>query len=97
MSKYKIPTHDPYTGEPNPHYEELTGKPNPVGKVKIINIGKSKDKNDRCKFCLINGKGCQIKNGIMYHRFIKSGITNNWLYVLCTLYHLVIAAIILIS
>ena len=31
MSKYKIPTHDPYTGEPNPYYEELTGKPNPVG------------------------------------------------------------------
>ena len=25
MSKHKIPTHDPYTGEPNPYYEELTG------------------------------------------------------------------------
>jgi len=45
MMKYKIPTHDPYTGEPNPHYEELTGKPNPVGKVKIINMVKPKDKN----------------------------------------------------
>ena len=29
MSK-KIPTHDPYTGELNPYYEELTGQPNPL-------------------------------------------------------------------
>ena len=26
MSKYKIPTHDPQTGELNPYYEELTGE-----------------------------------------------------------------------
>lgn len=26
----KIPTHDPYTGELNPYYEELTGEPNPM-------------------------------------------------------------------
>ena len=26
----KIPTHDPYTGELNPYYEELTGKKNPL-------------------------------------------------------------------
>lgn len=25
-----IPTHDPYTGELNPYYEELTGQPNPL-------------------------------------------------------------------
>ena len=25
MSKYKIPTHDPQTGELNPYYEKLTG------------------------------------------------------------------------
>ena len=25
-----IPTHDQFTGELNPHYEELTGKPNPL-------------------------------------------------------------------
>ena len=30
MNKNKIPTHDPQTGEPNPHYEELTGKKNPL-------------------------------------------------------------------
>jgi hypothetical protein len=27
--KFKIPTHDPYTGELNPHYEELTGEKHP--------------------------------------------------------------------
>lgn len=26
----KIPTHDPYTGELNPYYEELTGEKNPL-------------------------------------------------------------------
>lgn len=26
----KIPTHDPYTGELNPYYEELTGETNPL-------------------------------------------------------------------
>jgi hypothetical protein len=26
----KIPTHDPYTGELNPYYEELTGERNPL-------------------------------------------------------------------
>ena len=29
MSK-QIPTHDPYTGEINPYYEELTGQANPL-------------------------------------------------------------------
>ena len=28
--KYKIPTHDPQTGELNPYYEELTGEKNPL-------------------------------------------------------------------
>lgn len=28
--KLEIPMYDPYTGEPNPHYEELTGKKNPL-------------------------------------------------------------------
>ncbi len=27
-----IPTHDPYTGELNPYYEELTGNINPLNK-----------------------------------------------------------------
>jgi hypothetical protein len=29
-NKHKIPTHDPYTGELNPYYEELTGEKNPL-------------------------------------------------------------------
>lgn len=28
--KFEIPLYDPQTGEPNPHYEELTGKKNPL-------------------------------------------------------------------
>lgn len=30
MEKKNIPTHDPYTGELNPFYEELTGEENPL-------------------------------------------------------------------
>jgi hypothetical protein len=29
MSKEKIPTHDPFTGELNPYYEAITGLKNP--------------------------------------------------------------------
>jgi hypothetical protein len=32
-SANKIPTHDPYTGELNPYYEELTGEKNPLSIV----------------------------------------------------------------
>jgi hypothetical protein len=28
--KFNIPTHDPQTGELNPHYEDLTGEKNPL-------------------------------------------------------------------
>ena len=31
-TKLEIPTHDPYTGELNPLYEELTDKKNPLKK-----------------------------------------------------------------
>lgn len=30
MKKKKIPTHDPYTGELNPYYQDLTGETNPL-------------------------------------------------------------------
>lgn len=45
MEKKSIPTHDPYTGELNPHYEELTGKPNPLMVVKdnVIKGSKAPD------------------------------------------------------
>ena len=32
--KLDIPTYDPQTGELNPYYEELTGKPNPLVEIK---------------------------------------------------------------
>ena len=40
---YKVPTHDPQTGELNPHYEELTKRKNPWNlygvPIDTINIG----------------------------------------------------------
>ena len=36
MKNIDIPTHDPQTGELNPHYEDLTGKPNPIKDTKNI-------------------------------------------------------------
>lgn len=36
MKNIDIPTHDPQTGELNPHYEDLTGKPNPMKDTKNI-------------------------------------------------------------
>jgi hypothetical protein len=34
----EIPMYDPYTGEPNPHYEELTGKSNPLTTPKPFSL-----------------------------------------------------------
>lgn len=80
-----IPTHDPYTGEPNPHYEELTGKSNPVGKVKIIKMKESPNKNIEK---MPDQKWHQIIS------FIKSGIR---IVGYCFIpFNLVIAAIILV-
>ena len=45
MSKRKIPTYDPIRVNLNPYYEELTGKPNPLSTVKIINMPKKENKN----------------------------------------------------
>lgn len=28
--KFQVPTHDPHTGELNPHYKEIIGKKNPL-------------------------------------------------------------------
>lgn len=60
-----VPFSDPYTGEINPYYEELTGKSNPLNKVKIINMQQPKDKNLEK---MPNQKWHQIIS------FIKSGI-----------------------
>jgi hypothetical protein len=85
MSKRKIPTYDPYTGELNPYYEELTGKPNPLSTVKIINMPKKEDKNLEK---MPNQKWHQIIS------FVKSGIR---IVGYCFIpFNLVIAAIILV-
>ena len=61
--KFQVPTHDPYTGELNPHYEEITGKKNPLayGSISSSNNDKDLDK-------MPNQKWHQIVS------FIKSGI-----------------------
>ena len=34
--KKEIPTHDPYTGELNPHYQDLTGNENPYSISRLM-------------------------------------------------------------
>ena len=85
MSKYKIPTHDPQTGELNPYYEELTGERNPL-KPKIISIkDHTKEKNIEK---MPDQKWHQIIS------FIKSGIRIIG-YILIP-FDLIIAAIVLV-
>ena len=86
MSKYKIPTHDPQTGELNPYYEELTGERNPL-KPKIISIkDHTKEKNIEK---MPDQKWHQIIS------FIKSGIRIIG-YILIP-FDLIIAAIVLVG
>lgn len=61
--KFQVPTHDPYSGELNPNYEEITGKKNPLeyGPILTSTNGKDLDK-------MPNQKWHQIVS------FIKSGI-----------------------
>ncbi len=62
--KFQIPTHDPYTGELNPHYEEITGKKNPLEHgYSYTEVSKDKDIDK-----MPNQKWHQIVS------FIKSGI-----------------------
>jgi len=62
----EIPTYDPQTGELNPYYEELTGKPNPLFCDKINSRNDSYKNKDIEK--MPNQKWHQIIS------FIKSGI-----------------------
>lgn len=61
--KFQVPTHDPYTGELNPHYEEITGKKNPLEFSDLTKKSKDKDLDK-----MPNQKWHQIVS------FIKSGI-----------------------
>ena len=51
----KIPTHDPYTGELNPYYEELTGEKNPL-------ISDNKDDNYCFDLSSLIGKDFRYKS-----------------------------------
>lgn len=62
--KFQVPTHDPYTGELNPHYEDITGKKNPLEHgYSYTKVSKDKDLDK-----MPNQKWHQIIS------FIKSGI-----------------------
>lgn len=62
--KFQVPTHDPYTGELNPHYEDITGKKNPLENgYSYTEVSKNKDLDK-----MPNQKWHQIIS------FIKSGI-----------------------
>ena len=49
-SKFPIPESDPQTGELNPHYEELTGKPNPLSATILGNQIPEMSRDDWRKF-----------------------------------------------
>jgi len=62
--KFQVPTHDPYTGELNPHYEDINGKKNPLEHgYSYTKVSKDKDLDK-----MPNQKWHQIIS------FIKSGI-----------------------
>jgi hypothetical protein len=46
QKKNEIPMYDPYTGEANPYYEELTGKKNPLLGKNEDDISKTKNGNN---------------------------------------------------
>ena len=68
-TKFDVPTHDPQTGELNPHYEELTGKKNPLDSYRDKMIKKVEDyKSVKDLDKMPNQKWHQIVS------FIKSGV-----------------------
>ena len=85
MSKENIPTHDPQTGDLNPHYEELTGKKNP------LRIEDAIDHIERCEW---EEEPCQNIRKFRYGDFpeiiyvIKTGFKNEYIVVNEDAYHL---------
>lgn len=80
--KNKIPIYDPQTGEPNPHYEELTGEKKPLGNKRDKSGSKkeeekSKEKNSRPFIRPEYLKDIDKMPNQKWHKiisFIKSGI-----------------------
>ena len=66
-----LPTHDPYTGEINPYYEELTGEKNPLS-YKVPVTKNLKDLNDRL-IELANNRGVDYESKILtLETYLKS-------------------------
>lgn len=64
----EIPMYDPYTGEPNPHYEQLTGKKNPLLENKIDAISNTKNgDNHKIKS---GGKDIKVPEFLTRNRFL---------------------------
>ena len=88
MSKENIPTHDPQTGELNPHYEELTGNKNP------LKYEEFEDAIDHINDSSWEEKPCQNVRRFQYGDFpeiiyvIKTGFKNEYLVVNEDAYHL---------
>lgn len=66
-----IPTHDPYTGEINPYYEELTGEKNPLS-YKVSKNQKLETLND-ILIELANNRKIDYESKILsLERYLKS-------------------------
>ena len=66
-----IPTHDPYTGEINPYYEELTGEKNPLS-YKVSKNQKLESLND-ILIELANNRKIDYESKILsLERYLKS-------------------------
>ena len=71
-----IPTHDPYTGELNPYYEEITGKRNPL-ELSEDNYKKFNKMGDYISLETTKDKDLDKMPNQKWHQiisFIKSGI-----------------------
>jgi hypothetical protein len=66
-----VPTHDPYTGEINPYYEELTGEKNPLS-YKVSKNQKLESLND-ILIELANNRKIDYESKILsLERYLKS-------------------------
>jgi len=67
--KYEIRTHNPQTGEPNPYYEELTGKELPNDKLEV-KPEMDNDKLDRLLLELHGSRAGYRRKILMLKKFV---------------------------
>lgn len=73
MKKKNIPTHDPQTGELNPHYEELTGKVNPIESTNNKRSIKEMTYEELCYIANIATGGNFISEISKGHKEVEAG------------------------